>query len=181
MIARTEHLIIRDPVLDDWEQVHWFLSDPDVMRWIHLGPTPYTEQQSRAWVEQLIFHNQLEPRAAHNAVIVENETGQVIGWIGIGQPSLENEGDLEFGYALRQDRWGKGYMTEAVKAVLDFAFNTLDAKVVIARCETANASSCRVLEKAGMKRMRTYQEVRETVIESLTMFLYAISRYEISL
>lgn len=134
------------------EGVHGFLSDPRVMRWIHLGPEPFTSEQSRTWIQKLISHNQTIPRSSHNSVIVESVTGNVVGWIGFGVPRSTLYGDLDFGYAPRHDCWGRGYMTEAVRGLLDFIFTTSDANVVFAECDPLNVGSYRVMEKAGMAR-----------------------------
>lgn len=156
MYFQTSRLLVRDPVSDDWMGVHAFLSDPHVMRWIHLGPEPYTPDQTRAWIHDIMLHNRTAARTSHNSIILEAETQSVIGWVGIGKPSHPEYGDLDFGYALRHDHWGRGYMTEVVTGLLDFAFASLDGSVVYAECETANTGSYRVMEKAGMTRIETF-------------------------
>lgn len=174
MDAQTKHLIIRDPVAEDWHGAHTFLSDIEVMRWIHLGPEPYIEAQSRQWIEDLIFFNQQQPRQSHNYVIIERESEQVIGWIGIGKPSqhYKNVGDFDFGYALARSRWGKGYITEAVRALFEFAFTDLQANKLFAVCEVNNIGSFRVMEKVGMERVKRFFDPESTK----EMFLYTISR-----
>lgn len=176
MIFQTSRLLVRDPDLADWTGVHTFLSDPRVMRWIHLGPDPYTAEQTQAWIREIMVHNQTVPRTSHNSVILEIETGSAIGWIGIGKPSHPEYGDLDFGYALRQDRWGLGYMTEVVMGLLDFAFSSLNGSVVYAECETANIGSYRVMEKAGMTRIETFNAFYEPHEQPLEVYRYAISR-----
>ena len=58
----------------------------------------------------------------------------------------------EVWYKLLPEAWGKGYATEATKAVIDFGFDELNLHRIEAGCAVANVSSYRVLEKAGMKR-----------------------------
>lgn len=175
MYVATERLIIRDPLPEDWRGAHTFLADPEVMCWIHLGPEPFTEAQSQQWITDLIFHNSQQPREAHNCVIVERASQQVIGWIGMGKPSprWNSTGDLDFGYALARTYHGKGYMTEALKALFQFAFTELNVNTIFAVCETRNTGSYRVMEKAGMTLARQYVEDDERGFE---MFLYTISR-----
>jgi [ribosomal protein S5]-alanine N-acetyltransferase len=85
-------------------------------------------------------------------------------------PGKEIFGDLDFGYALAQDKWGKGYMTEALDALLTFAFETLSANRIFAECETQNIGSFRVMEKARMKRDALFTVPEE----SKEMFRYSI-------
>jgi RimJ/RimL family protein N-acetyltransferase len=176
MQFETERLRIRDPVATDLEGVHAFLSDPAVMRWTHLGPEPYTWAQSREWIEAQMDHNRAEPRFSHNSVIVERNSAQILGWIGIGAPADATWGDLDFGYALRRQSWGNGYMTEALRGVLLFAFEHMGATSVFGMCETANVGSARVMEKAGMQHIATCLERRFPLAEAVPMCVYQIAR-----
>lgn len=178
MYAETPRLLIRDPVPEDWRGVYSFLSDAEVMRWIHLGPLPYTEAQCQRWIADLIDYNGEVPRQSHNCVIVNRATDRVIGWIGVGKPSpwRENVGDLDFGYALARDQWGKGYMTEVVGALLAFAFTELDAQRVFAVCEVVNPGSARVMEKNGMTRDDRFFDTEPGLTAPKEMFLYTISK-----
>lgn len=54
-------------------------------------------------------------------------------------------------YSLSYTYWGKGYMTEAAKAVVDFLFNKVNYRKIIAGCDSANIGSSKVLEHIGMK------------------------------
>lgn len=172
MNVQTERLIIREPVADDWRGAMCFLADAEVMRWIHLGPEPFTEAQARQWISDLVFHNRQQPRSAHNSLMVERETGQIIGWIGFGKPSHDGIGDLDFGYALARGYWGKGYMTEALNALLHFAFTELNAQSVFGECEVMNIGSSRVMEKAGMQRDKQVTDPED----SHEMFRYLITK-----
>lgn len=159
---------------EDWRGALSFLGDREVMGWLHFGPEPFTEAQARQWVADMIYHNAQVPRTSHNSVILERASGQIIGWIGIGVPSEEDAhvGDLDFGYALAKKHWGKGIMTEAVRALVAFAFGELGATTLFATCETSNTGSSRVMEKAGMMRREQFSEPPKE------MYLYTITREE---
>lgn len=62
------------------------------------------------------------------------------------------------GYCLRQAAWGHGYATEAARALLEWAFATLDLNRVQAAVDTRNPASARVLEKLGFVREGTLRE-----------------------
>jgi len=74
----------------------------------------------------------------------------VIGNIGL-EPDRRREdvNSLELGYSLAEDAWGRGYMTEAAKAVIDFAFGELGIVVMGICTGPDNARSQRVIEKCG--------------------------------
>ncbi len=61
----------------------------------------------------------------------------------------------ELGYVLARSNWGKGYMTEAVKGLVHWAFQQPAIFRVWAVCDVDNLASARVMEKAGMKREGT--------------------------
>ena len=56
------------------------------------------------------------------------------------------------GVALSHDHWGKGFVTEAVKAVIAFLFDTVGYRKIIAGCDARNIGSQKVMEKVGMRR-----------------------------
>ena len=82
--------------------------------------------------------------------VVDKSSGHVIGSISLhldGKRRLE--GCRQMGYVLGEDHWGRGYATEACRAVLQYAFETLDAPVVSAMHFPANHKSRRILKKLG--------------------------------
>lgn len=78
------------------------------------------------------------------------DTQQLIGSIGIvPDPKRENPQVRMLGYWLDEAHWGKGYMTEAVKAVLNYGFNELQLSLITANCYPHNKRSQQVLERNG--------------------------------
>ncbi|MGH3487612.1 MAG: GNAT family N-acetyltransferase [Actinopolymorphaceae bacterium] len=146
MECQTERLLIRDFETDDRASVRRWRTDPEVMRYLDqpLGRDP------DSWFDTVLRFSTQEPRGSHDAAIVLRSTGEVIGWIGIGRTIDPGAGDLVVGYALGQAWWGKGYMTEALLAVLAYGFTTLGARTISAQYYVANPRSARVMEKAGM-------------------------------
>jgi RimJ/RimL family protein N-acetyltransferase len=74
--------------------------------------------------------------------------GQI--WIEPSADDLPTEADLTLGYMLHRDHWGRGYATEAARAIVRFGFDEMGARQVSAWCFEANRASARVLEKAGL-------------------------------
>ncbi|MCB0089273.1 MAG: GNAT family N-acetyltransferase, partial [Caldilineaceae bacterium] len=79
-------------------------------------------------------------------------------------------GDVDFGYALRQEFWGQGYMSEALTGLITFIFTTTAAQAIFGECEVANPASARVMQHARMQQVAHVSESDEAtgkVIESL--------------
>jgi RimJ/RimL family protein N-acetyltransferase len=121
------------------------------MRW--LGGVRTAEQQETvvrdrfmAWQEDLGFTFWVVERKAD---------GELLGFCGLkvaddaGSPV---EGELEIGWRLRVDAWGRGYAREAAAASLDHAFARLGAERVVALTIEGNAASWGLMERLGMTR-----------------------------
>lgn len=153
-IIETERLILRDFVAADWDAVNAMLSDAEATRYMHFAR--WTADQRRAWFTWLLTNSQLPAPDVYSWAIVLKATAQTIGWFGIGSashPVVEHE--RSFGYLLVRTAWGHGYMTEALRAVLTYEFETLGTPYISATCETANPASARVMEKVGMQHIKT--------------------------
>jgi ribosomal-protein-alanine N-acetyltransferase len=87
-------------------------------------------------------------------VIVERETGTVVGDIGFTGPPGDT-GALELGYSVVADRRRRGYATEAARAIIDWALGQLDVSAVFANCDEDNVASIRTLERLSFARTST--------------------------
>ena len=86
---------------------------------------------------------------------------------------------IEVGYALARPYWGKGYMTEIMRTVIDWALTQPDIFRVQAFCDVENIASARVMEKAGMAReglLRRYVVHPNISAEPRDAYLYAVVR-----
>lgn len=178
MDVMSERLHIRDLTEADWPALHALRTDPDVYRYNHFGPE--SEEETRAWIRATMVHNNLTPRLSHNCSIVLKATGAVIGWIGFGLPSPSKAAyaDLSFGYALLPAFWGQGYMTEALQALLTFAFTTTNVNSIADTCDTRNIGSARVMEKAGLRQIERFTNDEDKGDEPTESFRYRILRSE---
>jgi ribosomal-protein-alanine N-acetyltransferase len=130
------------------------LSDPVATRYMHFAH--WTDDQRRQWFDWCIERAQTDDDEPAMWVIARKEDDAVIGWFGIGGMSDPVEhGERSFGYLLDRAFWRQGYMTEALRAVLDYEFGVRGTPRVSATCEITNVASARVMEKAGMRRETT--------------------------
>ncbi len=116
---------------------------------------------------QSIFEEMLSMNGENNWVIRKKNTKEFVGLIFLG---LHHDGNFhEVSYQLLPLWWGKGYGTEVVYAVLDYAFLTLNLPKVGAETQAANIPSRRLLEKVGMREEgRVIRFGAEQVIYSIT-------------
>ena len=161
----TERLILREFTGTDWPAIHEIFSNPDVARYVY----PINEAQCRDWVtDKLKQQYNREPIPVSRAVVLRKEN-RLIGYVQLARPMNVGKGapgELALDYALHRSFWGHGYMTEAVRRMIRFAFETLDAPQVVATCETTNVASARVMEKAGMVYAATFMKWERDLSET---------------
>lgn len=171
----TPRLWLRDFIEADWHVVYVMSQEPAITRyqsWLRLA----SEDAARAWVARAMHHNQLQPRTAYNLALVERDSQHVVGWFGWGVPSDLLLGDLDFGYALIHDYWGRGYMTETLHAGLAYMFAHLGACRVCGECASSNHGSARVMEKNAMVLVDRGQEADEHAGVTEEQCCYAITK-----
>ena len=90
-------------------------------------------------------------------LIEDFKTGELIGAAKLDKFGSE----IEIGYRIQEEHWGKGIATEIASGLINFSKNTLRAKKVIAFVNVNNKASIRVLEKAGMENVETIEDIDE--------------------
>ncbi|WP_282035426.1 GNAT family N-acetyltransferase [Metabacillus indicus] len=107
----------------------------------------YTLETQQKMIED--YEHQAKKDAEYQFGIYLNETNQLLGTISLFQVMRHSLQSAVLGYFLDQDHNGKGYTTEAVKLILEYAFNELKLHRIEAGVMPHNLGSIRVLEKAG--------------------------------
>jgi len=150
VVLTTERLLLRQIDKDDLDPHMALLNTPAVMR--HLGGV-----QPRG----VIAAKHAAARAGFAAegfgfmMIEERATGELVGHCGlrrVAHPLAPNPHDHEIGWLVREDRWRMGYAHEAMRAVVDWAFDAIGAARIVALTVPANVGSWRLMEKLGMAR-----------------------------
>jgi RimJ/RimL family protein N-acetyltransferase len=168
---QTEHLLLRKPRMEDVSAIfEGYAQDPEVTRYLVWKPHKDVQE-----TEQFLFTCLRLWQAGKDfayAITLE-ENSQLIGMIALHPMNLK----IEVGYGLARPYWGKGYMTEALRAVIDWAFTQSNVFRVQAFCDVDNLGSARVMEKAGMEReglLRRYALHPNISDEPRDVYLYAI-------
>ncbi|HLU75940.1 MAG TPA: GNAT family N-acetyltransferase [Nonomuraea sp.] len=150
----TARLILSPFTAGDADELVRLHSDPEVMRYLNGGrPTP----------RDTVVRDQL-PRFMATGFFAAREraTGAFAGWFHL-RPA--GEGELELGYRLHRAYWGRGYATEGSLRLIERAFAELGARRVFAQTMAVNLGSRRVMEKCGLRHVRTFWENWEDPID----------------
>jgi RimJ/RimL family protein N-acetyltransferase len=130
---------------DDLPALHAIRSREDVVRWLYWDAP--TEAQTQAWIEGVLAR----PPETGTALAVElRESGAPIGHVNLIVDAANRQGEI--GFLFHPDHQGRGYATEAGRALLAVAFEEYGLHRVYGRLEPRNEASARVLEKLGMRR-----------------------------
>lgn len=139
----TERLILRDWNVDDVDDLYEYAKNPNV------GPRggwkPHESKTESLEIMRTLFLDKYDCWA-----IVYKENNKVIGSIGYETDTKRPDINCkELGYAMNEDYWGKGIMTEAAKAVIRFGFDEMGLDMVSIYRNPLNTRSGRVIEKCG--------------------------------
>lgn len=150
-VLQTPRLMLRPLKMSDCQDVFAYSRDPEVARHV-LWDAHQTIGQTRGYLRYILRQYRNGDPSSYGIVL--KESGHVIGTIGFMWLNAENR-SAEVGYSLAREYWNHGLMTEALKAVLEMAFDVLKLHRVEAQHETDNPPSGRVMLKAGMRREGT--------------------------
>jgi RimJ/RimL family protein N-acetyltransferase len=144
-MLHSERLILRDFRDDDFEAVHAYATDLEVVRHTTWGPN--SEAETRKFLKRAQSQVEVDPRITFEFAVVRAEEGDLIGGIGL---HLDGRKAM-LGYCLARSAWGLGYATEAARVITEFGFRSLGLHRIWACCDPENPGSIRVLQKIGMK------------------------------
>lgn len=156
VFLETERLLLRRLTEDDIDNLVELDDDPDVMYFINGGrPTPHDMMQNRILPMFLGYYDRYEGFGFWAAI--ERSSGEFLGWFCLRPEDNKIPNNLGLGYRLRKSAWGKGYATEGARALVYKGFTEFGVLRVFARTYEHNVASRRVVEKAGLELVRTFQ------------------------
>jgi RimJ/RimL family protein N-acetyltransferase len=144
IILTTPRLLLRKFLISDAEHFYKLSLDPDVLTFT--GDPPFESVENAA--EFLKDYYQYKRYGYGRWAVILKETGEFLGWAGLRHSDLMAQTDL--GFRFFKQHWNNGYATEAGKACIEYAFNTLKLPNLVGRVMKGNKASIRVLEKCGM-------------------------------
>jgi len=150
----TERLRLRRSVPEDADAISAYRSDPEVRRtqgWERTDP-----ESVRSDIEEMAGRAPGEPGGWVQFSVEERDGGRLVGDVGLS-PADGEPGVIKVGYTMSPAFQRRGYATEAVGALVAYAFDTLGADVVRAYADADNTPSIRVAEKVGMRLIERFE------------------------
>jgi RimJ/RimL family protein N-acetyltransferase len=159
---------------DDVDGLYDVFSDPQVMR--YWSSVPLANREAAAALQREIANgNQNETMLKWGLALRESNT--VIGTTTLFNLSLDN-GRAEIGYAMARAHWGKGYMNEALQALVSHAFEVMQLRRLEADVDPRNSASSRTLERLGFQREGYLRERWHVGGETQDALFYGLLRRE---
>ena len=169
-VVVTARLRLRELDAGDYDDVRALDVDPGVQWW--RGARTIAPEETRAFLAELVAERAREPRPRWVLGITIAPGRAVVGtcWLLCHWPDWLG---AELGYQLSPAVWGQGYATEAARALAHFGFETLGLRRIWARVNPGNEASCRVVEKAGLRREGVLRRCEYAAGEWRDLRLYA--------
>jgi [ribosomal protein S5]-alanine N-acetyltransferase len=169
-ILESERLRFRKLTNTDAPEIIELRGNPETMQFI---PRPLVTDTESALAHIKMINDKIDENSDINWAVTEKGSEKCIGIMGFYRTQPEHF-RTELGYMITKEHWGKGYVTEAVKIILDYAFNTLNFHSIEAVIDSRHKASERVLQKVGFQKEAHFKEnffynneFTDTVIYSL--------------
>ena len=173
-IITTPRVVLRWISEDDIDSLYEIFSSPQVMR--YWSSAPLSDREAAADLQREIAEgNESETMLKWGLALRDSDT--VIGTTTLFNLSLDN-GRAELGYAMAHAHWGKGYMNEALTALVSHAFEVMELRRLEADVDPRNAASIRTLERLGFQREGFLRERWHVNGEIQDAFFYGLLRRE---
>jgi RimJ/RimL family protein N-acetyltransferase len=140
-VLETERLTLRRPTLADVKAIAHLANDRRIAENTRRLPHPYSSDHAVEFVRAMATDRR------GSVFLIENNYSP-IGMVGV---DWREQDAPELGYWLGVEHWGRGFGTEAARAVIDFFFEEFDAEHLMSGARVANPASRNILEKCGFQ------------------------------
>jgi [ribosomal protein S5]-alanine N-acetyltransferase len=152
VVGQTERLVLREFASADAAGFFELNADPHVLR--YTGDAPFRDiAAAQAFIEAYDAYTR---HGFGRWSVYERESGDYIGFCGLAYRADRDEVDV--GFRLRRDCWGRGYATEAASAALRLGFERFGLTRIVGRAMRDNAASHQVLRKLGMTPTHEFEQ-----------------------
>ena len=168
----TERLILRRIVMSDAKDIFAYSCDEEVARHV-LWTAQKDIAEAKFYCKYMMRRYKNDEPSSWG--IIEKKTGKLVGTIGYMTYSEDNN-SVEVGYSLAHWLWNGGYMTEALRRVIDYTFEDMEINRIEAQHELDNPASGRVMEKCGMTKEGVLRQRLYNKGKFVDVALYSILR-----
>jgi RimJ/RimL family protein N-acetyltransferase len=161
----TERLVLRGWRDEDVEPFAALCSDPRVMRWVGRG---VPQDRAQAEVSLAVIRDHWARHGFGLWAAQERATEEFAGFVGLARLD-DRSGEVEIGWRLRRESWGRGLATEGALAAREHAFGELGLSRLVAQVHPDKRPSIRVVDKLGMafERRRTSRHGTPVLVYAL--------------
>ena len=166
----TERLSLREFQLSDFDTVHEYASDENLLKYMIWGPN--TKLDTRAFFSRVFKWQSENPREEYHFAVVENKSKTLVGGCNLSIDDIET-GVGSIGYILNPKFHKLGYATELSRELLRFGFKKLYLNRIDATCDKLNEPSFNVMKRIGMRQTdlilndKINGRIRNTVVCSI--------------
>ena len=147
MEIKTERLTLKPHSMEYLESTHRYASDLENTRFMFYLPNG-TLEETEAFIRRSIDEWGKEKPEYYEFVILRGDTQ-----VGGASMYILEDGSAELGWILDKRHWGRGYATEAARALLEWGRDSLGIRRFIAQCDSENTASWHMMERLGMRRV----------------------------
>lgn len=169
-MIETERLILRKLKESDLDYIYAWGSDEDVTKYVTF-PTHKSKEDTKKILDYWL--NEYKNSNAIRFAIENKEISEVMGMIDVVE--ITSDGYPEIGYASAKKYWGKGYMTEACKTMVDYLFE-LGYKKILIRAMIDNIGSNRVIEKVGFSFIKKEEVHLKKLDKNVSLNFYELEK-----
>jgi [ribosomal protein S5]-alanine N-acetyltransferase len=147
----TPRLLIDRFRPDDWKDFYEIEISREQHQFNHETYSPKTENQVEESIQRLSERNYDDRILPMQFAIREKGKTKLIGFFGLKNGELKENGAVEVFYTINKDYCNNGYGTETLRRMIVFGFESISLHRIFSGCDFENFASKRVMEKAGMR------------------------------
>jgi RimJ/RimL family protein N-acetyltransferase len=169
VIFETSRIILRRFALADAALILHLNNQPNVLKYLH-EPSLNSIADAEKVLKDIIFPQYILYQLGRWAMI-DKSNHEFMGWCGLKlHPELD--GEIDLGYRLLPEYWGKGFATEAAAASLHYGFNQKQLAEITGRAHTENVASLKVLQNVGL------QYIKDEIVDGCPVKTFRISQQQ---
>jgi len=144
----TPRLILRDIKPSDAQSIRKNINNLNVSKYLLAVAHPYTKEDAEWWVNHCAEQQKQNPRTSYELGIAIKPNNEIVGGVGLSFINRKQK-KAEIGYWIAEPYWRKGYVSEAVKELINFGFNKLNIEKIIIPVFVENKGSNALIKKVG--------------------------------